>query len=117
MQRRAAKMLLSRALFHSLATQGTPPTTSRLSDVRGVLRLSGPTLVHFLQVGTGSGRSRAAFHHREVISSSQGLVTNDVAHLDQPKADPLYACILNAQGRYLHDLFLIRTAGAARPTA
>lgn len=36
----------------------------------------------------------------------QGLLTNDVALLERPNPSPLYSCILNAQGRYLHDLFL-----------
>ena len=36
----------------------------------------------------------------------QGLVTNDVTKLDQPQTTPIYTCILNAQGRYLHDLIL-----------
>ena len=42
---------------------------------------------------------------------AQGLVTNDVAALDTPKAKPLYTCILNAQGRVLHDMFLYRQPG------
>jgi folate-binding protein YgfZ len=36
----------------------------------------------------------------------QGLLTNDVTLLERPNPSPLYSCILNAQGRYLHDLFL-----------
>ena len=45
----------------------------------------------------------------------QGLITNDAAPLEAPDAKPLYACILNAQGRYLHDLFLFRVAEEAQP--
>lgn len=41
----------------------------------------------------------------------QGLVTNDVSALERPGALPLYSCILNAQGRYLHDMLLFRTPG------
>lgn len=41
----------------------------------------------------------------------QGLVTNDVLSLEAAGAAPLYACILNAQGRHLHDLLLHRTQG------
>ena len=33
----------------------------------------------------------------------QGLLTQDVRHLT---SKPLYSCILNAQGRFLHDVFL-----------
>lgn len=43
---------------------------------------------------------------------SQGLVTNDAAPVEPPGAPPVYACILNAQGRYLHDMFLFRTEDA-----
>ncbi len=42
----------------------------------------------------------------------QGIVTVDVLPLEAPSAPPLYACMLNAQGRHLHDLLLYRTAGA-----
>jgi hypothetical protein len=41
----------------------------------------------------------------------QGLVTNDVAPLGDQHARPMYACILNAQGRFLHDLFMHRQSG------
>jgi folate-binding protein YgfZ len=36
----------------------------------------------------------------------QGLLTNDVTLLEKPNPRPLYSCILNPQGRFLHDLFL-----------
>ena len=39
-------------------------------------------------------------------------MTHDVLPLEAPGAAPRYACILNAQGRQLHDLFLHRTQGA-----
>ena len=39
----------------------------------------------------------------------QGLLTNDVEALAAPGAHPVYACVLNSQGRFLHDLFLHRT--------
>ena len=52
-----------------------------------------------------------AYSHAAPHSSLQGLVTNDVLPLEAPGALPMYACILNAQGRYLHDLFLHRTLG------
>ena len=41
----------------------------------------------------------------------QGLVTNDVAGLEAPGAPPMYTAILNAQGRFLYDLFLHRQPG------
>lgn len=49
----------------------------------------------------------------------QGLVTNDVRRLETPSETPngpLYACLLNAQGRFLHDLFIHRLAGTQEPT-
>ncbi|WP_415184955.1 YgfZ/GcvT domain-containing protein [Phaeovulum sp.] len=39
----------------------------------------------------------------------QGLITNDVRHLD---AGPVYAALLTAQGKYLADFFLLRSEGA-----
>ena len=42
----------------------------------------------------------------------QGIVTADVLPLEAPGSPPQYACLLNAQGRHLHDLLLYRTAGA-----
>lgn len=50
---------------------------------RGVLRLSGPDWVAFLQ----------------------GLVSNDVASVGETHA--IYACLLTPQGKFLHDLFLV----------
>ena len=47
----------------------------------------------------------------------QGLVTNDVAPLEDQHARPMYACILNAQGRFLHDLFLHRQPGKCASAA
>ena len=38
----------------------------------------------------------------------QGLITNDVEQLKQDAHPVLYAAILNAQGRQLHDIFLHR---------
>ncbi|KAI3433424.1 hypothetical protein D9Q98_003239 [Chlorella vulgaris] len=70
-----------------LAHLASPIRVACLDEVRSVIRLSGAGLVHFLQ----------------------GLVTNDVLGLETPGAQPLYTCILNAQGRHLHDLFLHRT--------
>jgi len=35
----------------------------------------------------------------------QGLITNDIEKLTPDK--PLYACLLNAQGKFLHDFFVI----------
>ena len=38
----------------------------------------------------------------------QGMITNDVEKLKQDAHPVLYAAILNAQGRQLHDIFLHR---------
>ena len=38
----------------------------------------------------------------------QGMITNDVEKLKQGGHPVLYAAILNAQGRQLHDIFLHR---------
>ena len=39
------------------------------------------------------------------------MVTSDLTPLEQAGAAPLYACVLNAQGRFLHDMFLHRVEG------
>jgi folate-binding protein YgfZ len=62
-------------------TNGAPSYT-RLDD-RALLRLSGPDAKEFLQ----------------------GLISNDVGKLNPGHA--LYAAFLTAQGKYLHDFFLI----------
>lgn len=62
---------------------------ANLSTTRGVIRMAGTDVLTFLQ----------------------GLVTNDVSKLALPDAPPMYAAILNAQGRLLHDLFLYRQPG------
>lgn len=101
------------------------PRVANLSATRSVLRLAGPDLLTFLQVYTGSTSVllRIAMHGivacstllqrciLELVTCLQGLVTNDVAALEDPQARPMYACILNAQGRFLHDLFLHRQPG------
>jgi folate-binding protein YgfZ len=51
-------------------------------DNRGLVRVSGPDQRIFLQ----------------------GLITNDIEKLDSEAA--LYACLLNAQGKFLHDFFI-----------
>jgi len=63
-------------------TQGVGFGLVHLPD-RGVLRLSGPDRVAFLQ----------------------GLVSNDVTRLAPDRA--VYACLLTPQGKFLHDFFLI----------
>ena len=42
----------------------------------------------------------------------QGLLTNDVNGLGKEGAMPVYAALLNAQGRHLHELFLYRGPGS-----
>ncbi|KAK9819786.1 hypothetical protein WJX72_002340 [[Myrmecia] bisecta] len=71
-----------------------PAQLSCLRDTRGVLRLSGADLVHFLQ----------------------GLVTNDVHGVSNSIAPAVYTAILSPQGRYLHDMFLHSQPGDV-PTA
>ncbi|MFK7838796.1 MAG: folate-binding protein YgfZ [Bdellovibrionales bacterium] len=39
----------------------------------------------------------------------QGLITNDIEKLTP--SSPLYACLLNAQGKFLHDFFVIEGNG------
>lgn len=68
------------------------PKLCSLEGVRSVVRLSGVDLFHFLQ----------------------GLVTNDVLALEQQTERSMYACILNAQGRFLHDMMLYRAMADAK---
>lgn len=41
----------------------------------------------------------------------QGLVTNDLSALETSQKGCVYACLLNAQGRHLHDMFVHRVSG------
>ena len=45
-------------------------------------------------------------HTSDSSSVVQGMITNDVEKLKQSSCPVLYAAILNAQGRQLHDIFL-----------
>ncbi|KAL4431114.1 hypothetical protein ABPG75_006370 [Micractinium tetrahymenae] len=92
-QGHAVRSSLPAALRRWLSSGAAGELQGACLENRGVIRLAGPGLVQFLQ----------------------GLVTNDVSGLEAPGAPAQYAAILNAQGRYLHDLFLHRTA-AAEPT-
>lgn len=40
------------------------------------------------------------------VWTMQGIVTSDVSGLAEPGSKPVYAALLTAQGRFLHDLFL-----------
>ena len=98
------------------------PRTANLSSTRSVLRLAGPRP---FDISAGAAQPKlvmynllefACRHARELMTGApakllQGLVTNDVAPLEDQHARPMYACILNAQGRFLHDLFLHRQPG------
>ena len=59
-----------------------------LAADRGVLRISGPDARIFLQ----------------------GLVSNDVTHATAERA--IYAALLTAQGKFLHDFFIVEREGA-----
>mmetsp|Transcript_16306 Transcript_16306/g.48902 ORF Transcript_16306/g.48902 Transcript_16306/m.48902 type:complete len:357 (+) Transcript_16306:94-1164(+) len=76
------------SVANSIASEYVP-RIANLSGTRGVIRLAGADVLTFLQ----------------------GLVTNDVSRLAEAGAPPLYAAILNAQGRVLQDLFLHRQEG------
>ncbi|KAK9811933.1 hypothetical protein WJX73_000684 [Symbiochloris irregularis] len=68
----------------SAASSETTATSLPLTETRSVLRIAGPDTVEFLQ----------------------GILTNDVTSLGTGGGKPVYAALLNAQGRFLHDLFL-----------
>lgn len=46
-----------------------------------------------------------------MLSGLQGLLTNDVSRLAESGSLPMYAAMLNAQGRVVQDLFLYRQPG------
>lgn len=52
---------------------------------------------------------------RWILSGLQGLLTNDVSRLAEPGSLPMYAAMLNAQGRVMQDLFLHRQPGQSCP--
>ena len=93
------------------------PRDACLAGTRGVVRLGGNDVIHFLQAQSSRrlvpfvifSALRCLDNPRDLFA--QGLLTNDVAALEISGAKPLYACILNAQGRVLHDMFLYRQAG------
>lgn len=126
---RTSTAFFSASLGSMLARLASPIRVACLDEVRSVIRLSGAGLVHFLQVrncrrlgatatvatASASDIARPPFQQPSlllVVRYAQGLVTNDVLGLETPGAQPLYTCILNAQGRHLHDLFLHRTLGS-----
>ncbi len=106
---------LARAVKHRwLSNLPSQVHLANLEGTRAVLRLSGPELVHFLQVCacrcalSTQAPTTPTTHHQP----SQGLLTEDVRHLTSAQRQPLYSCILNAQGRFLHDIFLHPTQDA-----
>eukprot|EP01026_Neomeris_dumetosa_P046942 TRINITY_DN40129_c0_g1_i1.p2 TRINITY_DN40129_c0_g1~~TRINITY_DN40129_c0_g1_i1.p2 ORF type:complete len:108 (+),score=7.46 TRINITY_DN40129_c0_g1_i1:22-324(+) len=56
----------------------------RLSDIRSVIKLGGPELIHFLQ----------------------GLVTKNVEVIKSQNCLPQYASLLNAKGRFMYDMII-----------
>ena len=103
------------------------PRDACLAGTHGVVRLGGNDVIHFLQAQLHlAGCLLSNISHKasavclllgRMVSTipgsllPQGLLTNDVAALATPEAKPLYACILNAQGRVLHDMVLYRQGG------
>ena len=50
----------------------------------------------------------AASNRSQFVRTMQGLLTKDVTPLGKPQAAPLYAALLNAKGRFVHELVLHR---------
>ena len=101
--------------IHSSAGEATetPVSIAKLADSRGVLRLAGEDVYHFLQVG-----QRCFIAACKLITSVceiidplyvQGIVTNDITLLQKGSRDVLYSAFLNSTGRFLHDAFLYAT--------
>lgn len=63
-----------------------------------------------------SARSIFRLSGAEVIPFLQGIVTSDVSGLAEPGSKPVYAALLTAQGRFLHDLFLHTDSSSATST-
>lgn len=119
----------SRPLASAAQSSGLPADWAScisLQGVRGVLRLSGDQVFHFLQVCSAvaaSVRPRCFGRGRRLGTSAmlpsldrgfqylQGLVTNDLSALETSQKGCVYACLLNAQGRHLHDMFVHRVSG------
>ena len=106
------------------------PRDACLSGTRGVLRLGGTDVIHFLQACTRPLAPQYVLVAGQMATSglacpgaltsrscAQGLLTNDVEALATADGKPLYASILNAQGRVLHDMFLYRQPGKHCPVA
>ena len=63
------------------------------------------------QKGSASGHVRVISNKSKLRwLDLQGLLTNDVSVLQKSGNQLIYAALLNAQGRHLHDLFLHKTS-------
>ncbi|EFN57562.1 hypothetical protein CHLNCDRAFT_143206 [Chlorella variabilis] len=89
----AAAVAAASRLFSTAASSAVRGGIACLDELRTVIKLEGSNLMPFLQ----------------------RIVSNDVTQL-APGGPPLYACVLTAQGRFLHDLFLHAVEGADVPT-
>ena len=123
---RAASVLCNRTVSvlnpsrgYSAPAREFPASFTNLDGTRGILRLGGSDVISFLQVNGFCIEEENAWTSllaqvRVTLFALQGLLTNDANMLNKPSAQPLYAALLNAQGRYLHDMFLYRTKGMLR---
>lgn len=84
----AAAVAAASRLFSTAASSAVRGGIACLDELRTVIKLEGSNLMPFLQ----------------------RIVSNDVTQL-APGGPPLYACVLTAQGRFLHDLFLHAVEG------
>jgi hypothetical protein len=119
------------AVASSLGSQRNGLCTLRAAIVRGVHGKSGeasssgdtPLAAEGPYASNLKHRTVIRFDGRDVISFLQGLITNDVAKFeDGPQGQnstpsvnapvvyhqPVYAAMLNSQGRFLYDLFLYK---------
>ncbi|ORY81734.1 hypothetical protein BCR35DRAFT_303859, partial [Leucosporidium creatinivorum] len=93
----------------------TPCTCSSTSPLlRRQLSTSPRSFAPFLFTSLPS-RAVIPIQGKDATKLLQGLVSNDVARLEKGETRALYAAMLKADGRMLHDIFLFPSSAASPP--
>lgn len=68
-----------------------------------------------LEVSMDGNRSVLRLAGRDLYTFLQGLLTNDVLQIESGKHDYMYSAMLNPQGRFLYDMFLLSDRKGKEP--